>query len=230
MRNWLPPLWLISSCVYTTSFFQLIPPNPSRRLHSEKYLIFSNTLYPLLLLYIHSLCWRDVPKKKGNRKLDMTTQSNRHSLSFLTLSLFGVFFLDKCKNVKFSTKILFSSSSKISYFQTVCPFFLFCPHSLSFGEMFRYLRKQKLKYKNLDMKTQYQDASNFNQMRPSFIFNQSLLKWFKKDSYNPRCITLSVSLHCELKYLFKILEYPELWWYRCGQLCDLILHKDNSHE
>ena len=60
------------------------------------------------------------------------------------------------------------------------------------------------------MKTQYQDASNFNQMRPSFIFNQSLLKWFKKDSYNPRCITLSVSLHCELKYLFKILEYPEL--------------------
>ena len=145
----------------------------------------------------------------------MTTQSNRHSLSFLTLSLFGVFFLDKCKNVQFSStesvrKFCFPPPQRFHIFKQFVPFFSSVHiHSL-LGEMFRNLRKPKLRYKNLDMKTQYQDASNFNQMRPSFIFNQSLLKWFKKDSYNPRCITLSVSLHCELKYLFKILEYPEL--------------------
>ena len=140
----------------------------------------------------------------------MTPQSNRHSLSFLTLSLLGVFFQISVRMFSSVRKFCFPPPQRFLIFKQFVPFFSSVHiHSL-FGETFRNLRKPKLRYKNLDMKTQYQDASNFNQMRPSFIFNQSLLKWFKKDSYNPRCITSSVSLHSKFKYLFKILEYPEL--------------------
>ena len=60
--------------------------------------IFKYFVPSSLIIYSLSLL-AGCSKKRGNRKLDMTTQSNRHSLSFLTLSLFGVFFLDKCKNV-----------------------------------------------------------------------------------------------------------------------------------
>ena len=132
--------WEIDYLHFDSFLLVSTPPHSSswsRQTHPEgctlKNIWYFQTLCTLFSYYIFTLSLlAGCSKKRGNRKLDMTTQSNRHSLSFLALSLFGVFFLDKCKNVKFSTKILFSSSSKISYFQTVCPFFLFYPHSLSF--------------------------------------------------------------------------------------------------
>ena len=72
----------------------ILPADPAKPIQKAAlwkiFYIFKQFVPSSLIIYSLSLL-AGCSKKRGNRKLDMTTQSNRHSLSFLTLSLFGVF-------------------------------------------------------------------------------------------------------------------------------------------